>query len=106
LVMASNANFATNYVREQLAAQKIYFPPLEELTDEERQSECLVKYAGQQLTTGKQAERYANGFIGLRLSSMAGGKTYAVLGEPQSQLGERIAHAQRPGDPDVQQLRA
>ncbi|HEY8451403.1 MAG: hypothetical protein FWJ70_12400 [Micromonosporaceae bacterium] len=105
LVMASNANFANNYVREQLSAQKIYFPPVEELTDEERQSECLVEYAGQQLTTGKQAECYANEYIGLHLRNIADGKTYAELGEPQAQLREQVAQAEAAGDPAVEQLR-
>lgn len=105
LVMASNANFANNYVREQLSAQKITFPPLEGLTDEERQSACLVEYAGQQLTTGKQAECYANEYIGLHLRNMADGRTYAELGEPQARLREQIAQAEAAGDPAVEQLR-
>jgi hypothetical protein len=54
----------------------------------------MAEYAGQQLTTGKQAEAYA-GFIGLHLKGIAGGKTYAQLGDVQSGLRAQIADAQK-----------
>ena len=47
--------------------QKITFKTADTLTDEEKKQACLVTYAGQPLTTGKQAECYANNFIGLHL---------------------------------------
>src|SRR6266513_5555073 len=65
VVMTSNANFSKKYVRDQLRQQQITFKTADTLTPEERQAPCLVKYAGQQLETGKQAECYANSFIGL-----------------------------------------
>ena len=37
----------------------------------------LAKYAGQQLTTGAQAEAYANHFIAVHLQEIGGGKTYS-----------------------------
>ena len=86
LVMTSNANFAKSYVKDQLSQQKISFKTADTLTPEEAQSACLVKYAGQPLTTGKQAECYANDFIGLHLQSIADGKTYSELGAPQAAL--------------------
>ncbi len=46
LVMTSNANFAKNYVRDQLSQQKIVFKSANTLTDEEKKSACVVKYAG------------------------------------------------------------
>jgi hypothetical protein len=95
LVLTSNANFANNYVTDQLSEQKITFKPAASLTDEEKKFACLVEYAGQPLTTGKQAECYANNFIGLHLNSTAGGKTYAELGDVQSQLRAQIAEAQK-----------
>ncbi|MDG4802703.1 hypothetical protein [Micromonospora sp. WMMD980] len=95
VVLTTNANFANNYVHDQLAAQHISFKPAGQLTDEEQKSACLREYAGQQLTTGKQAECYANEFIGLHLTSIAGGKTYADLGEPQTALGEQVAQAEQ-----------
>jgi hypothetical protein len=95
LVLTSNANFANNYVTQQLAEQKINFKPAATLTDAEKAKPCLVQYAGQPLTTGKQAECYANNFIGLHLESTGGGKTYAELGDVQTQLRAQIAEAQK-----------
>jgi hypothetical protein len=94
LVFTSNANFANAYVSDQLAQQKISFKTADTLTAEEKQQACLVTYAGQALTTGKQAECYANNFIGVHLGSIAGGKTYAELGDVQTQLRAQIAAAQ------------
>jgi len=104
LVMTSNANFAKNYVHDQLAQQQITFKTADTLTPEESQSSCLVKYAGQQLTTGKQAECYANEFIGLHLKSIANGQTYAQLGAPQTELKNKVAAAQKSNDPALPEL--
>ena len=54
-----------------------------------------MTYAGQALTTGKQAECYANNFIGLHLKSTADGKTYAELGTVQSTLRTQVTEAQK-----------
>ena len=43
LVLTSNANFANNYVHDQLAAQKISFKTADTLTAEEKQQACLVQ---------------------------------------------------------------
>lgn len=94
-VLTSNANFAKTYVADQLSQQNISFKSADTLTDEEKKQACLVEYAGQPLTTGKQAECYANNFIGLHLKSIAGGKTYAELGTPQSALQAQVAQAQK-----------
>ena len=37
----------------------------------------MQQYGGQELTTGPQAQTYANDFIAAHLSEVAGGKTYA-----------------------------
>jgi hypothetical protein len=103
-VLTSNANFANNYVTTQLSAQNITFKTADTLTAEEKTSACLVQYAGQKLTTGKQAECYANEFIGLHLKSTAGGKTYAELGAVQSQLRAQVAEAQKNNDPALADL--
>src|SRR5262245_58284961 len=75
IVMTSNANFAKNYVADQLGQQHITFKAADTLTPEEKQAPCLVQYAGQKMTTGKQAECYANSFIGLHLKGIANGQT-------------------------------
>ena len=104
IVLTSNANFAKNYVTNQLTQQNIVFKTADTLTDEEKQSACVVQYAGQQLTTGKQAECYANEFIGLHLKSTADGKTYADLGTPQAELRTQVQAAQKAGDPNLATL--
>jgi hypothetical protein len=101
LVLTSNANFANNYVKDQLSEQHITFAPAAELTDQEKQVPCLVENAGKPLTTGKQAECYANNFIGDHLKGIAGGKTYADLGDVQSDLRAQVATAQANNDPNL-----
>ena len=95
VVLSANASFANTYVHDQLSQQNITFKTADTLTDEEKAQACLVTYAGQKLTTGKQAECYANNFIGLHLEGIAGGKTYADLGEPQTALRTQLADAQK-----------
>jgi hypothetical protein len=104
IVMTSNANFAKNYVATQLSQQNIVFKTAATLTAEEKQAPCLVTYAGQKLTTGKQAECYANNFIGLHLRSIAGGQTYADLGTPQAALRDKVAQAQQNNSADLADL--
>jgi hypothetical protein len=104
IVLTSNAHFANSYVKAQLSQQNITFKTADTLTDEEKKSACLVEYAGQKLITGKQAECYANEFIGLHLKSIAGGKTYADLGTPQSKLTAQVTAAQKNNDPTLADL--
>ena len=72
-------DFAETNVRDQLKAQNIFFPPEEALSEEELDQPGVAKYAGQQVDSGRKAEVYANEFIGLHLSEIAGGKTYSEL---------------------------
>ena len=104
LVMTSNANFAKNYVKDQLGQQNIAFKTADTLTPDEAKSACLLRYAGRQMTTGKQAECYANDFIGLHVKSTANGQTYADLGVPQSDLRTAVATAQTTNDPNLATL--
>ncbi|MEU8003649.1 hypothetical protein AB0B66_21030 [Catellatospora sp. NPDC049111] len=104
IVLQANATFANDYVGSQLTEQNITFKTLDTLTPEERQQPGLVEYAGQKLTTGKQAEVYALQFIGLHLKNTADGKTYADLGVPQSQLRAQVAEATKNNDPNLAAL--
>ncbi len=75
-------NFVTSQVHTQLAAQKIYFPPagspeIKALPSADAQA--MTAYAGQLMTTGAQAQTYANHFIAVHLVKIGGGKTYAEL---------------------------
>ncbi len=56
------------------------------------------------LTTGKQAECYANEFIGLHVRSVAAGQTYADLGGPQAALRTSVADATKANDPALPDL--
>ncbi len=104
VVLTGNADFAEDYTGDQLAAQQISFKAADKLTAEEKQAACLVEYAGQKLTTGKQAECYANDFIGEHVKDVAGGKTYAELGGPERALQAKVAAAQKANDPALADL--
>ncbi len=69
-------------VHNQLAAQKIVFPVASSpeikalpATD----ATAMKQYAGQLMTTGAQAETYADHFIAVHLQGIGGGKTYSQL---------------------------
>jgi|SRR5215475_7853422 len=75
-------NFVTDQVHTQLAAQKIYFPPASSKAITSlpaADASAMTSYAGQLMTTGAQAQTYADHFIGVHLREIAGGKTYAQL---------------------------
>jgi hypothetical protein len=72
-------NFIDSQVHDQLAQQKIFFPPKGSDAIKGPQFAAMRKYAGQQLLTGDQAATYANDFILIHLNEAAGGKTYAQL---------------------------
>ncbi|MFN8051755.1 MAG: hypothetical protein U0Q22_09980 [Acidimicrobiales bacterium] len=77
LVLNNQANFAKTYVKDQLAQQRITFTPVAGLAPDEKKAACLVENAGKPMTTGKQAECYANEYIGRHVKEINGGKTYS-----------------------------
>jgi hypothetical protein len=100
VVLTSNANFAKDYTRDQLAAQQINFKAADKLTDAEKAgAPCAIAYAGQALTTGKQAECYAQ-YIGVHVKSTAAGRTYASQGDFINGLKAELATAQKATPPD------
>jgi hypothetical protein len=75
-------NFVSDQVHTQLAAQKIYFPPAGSAPIKALPStdaKAMTAYAGQLMTTGAQAQTYADHFIAVHLREIGGGKTYAQL---------------------------
>ena len=75
-------NFVGDQVHTQLAAQKIYFPPASSGAIKAlpaADAKAMTAYAGQQMTTGAQAQAYADHFIAVHLREIGGGKTYAQL---------------------------
>jgi hypothetical protein len=80
------STYTHNMVHNQLAAQKIYFPPKAAFAHAKAGTEItpsmipsVSQYAGQQLVTGQQAQSYADNFIAVHITNMTGGKTYAQL---------------------------
>ena len=78
--------YVHNTVQGQLAAQQINFPPAAAFAHPKAGTEItpsmipsVSQYAGQQLLTGQQAEAYADHFIAVHITNMAGGKTYSQL---------------------------
>jgi hypothetical protein len=79
-------SFANSNAHNQLAEQQITFPPAAAFTHAVVGMEttpsmvsAVSQYAGQQLTTGKQAETYADNFIAVHLQEIGGGKSNAQL---------------------------
>jgi hypothetical protein len=71
--------FVDHQVHNQLAAQKIYFPAKDNPGIQAPEFAAMKKYAGQELTTGAQAEVYADHYIANHLKEIGGGQTYAQL---------------------------
>lgn len=105
-VFQANADFATTYVRDQLSEQKIMFPVVEYLSEQEATVPCLVEFAGTSLDNGKKSECYANEYIGSHLKGIGGGETYATLGTPQRELQAKVADAKKANDPNLATLEA
>jgi hypothetical protein len=76
-------SFIHNQITTELTAQQIYFPAANSaaITALPAASDqtAMNQYGGQQLTTGEQARVYANSFIGVHLSEVAGGQTYSQM---------------------------
>jgi len=74
-------NFADNNVKSQLVQQKISFPTTQGIAAQKNAeiTKYVTPYAGQQLTTGKQAQVFADHYIKVHLSEVAGGKTYSEV---------------------------
>jgi hypothetical protein len=105
LVLKSNADFANDYVKDQLSQQQITFTAEENLNGENEAEggECLVEFAGELMTTGKQAECYANQYIKFHMAGSAAeagyeGATYATLGQPQRELRTQLQEATDAGE--------
>ena len=88
----------SNDVHNQLAAQKIVFPtasspeikalPAPDAT-------AMKAYSGQLMTTGAQAETYADHFIAVHLKEIGGGKTYSQLSAAAMAQPKNTALAQQ-----------
>ena len=139
LVLKSNANFAKSYVTDQLTEQQITFAAADKLQTNvawraalatsfggdtakvdafvkdhklvaEADAGCLQSNAGKLMSTGKQAECYANSYIRLHLNdaSIVDGQayTYATMGAVVSAANKAVtdAKAANPNDPKLVDL--
>src|SRR3989440_9921975 len=74
--------FIHNQISTELTSQQIHFPASDSKAITSLPSAdatAMTVYAGQQLTTGEQAQVYANHFIGVHLQEIAGGQTYSQV---------------------------
>ena len=67
-------NFGRDNVTERLAPEMVQFPPYEAMTPEEKTA--VGAFAGQQVTTGPQAEAFSRYILG-HLAFINEGKTYS-----------------------------
>jgi len=102
LVLQNQANFAKDYVHNQLEAQKITFTPAKFLAADENDP-CLKANAGKPLVTGKQAECYANHYIAVHLKAINDGQTYSETSTTARALATKAATelAANPNDPQA-----
>ena len=87
--------FADDYVGRELSSQNISFPDAAALEEEGRTD--LLSYAGDQVTTGDEAEAYAS-YIGGHLEGIADGATYADLGATQRAANAAVQTAVDDGE--------
>lgn len=97
--------FIQDNVRTELESQQITFAPEENLSDAERAIPGVVENAGLPLTTGNQAQIYAE-YIGLHMDESAEaagypGASYATLGGVQRGLRAEVAAATEAGDDEA-----
>jgi hypothetical protein len=89
-------NFVTGMVHDQLVAQKIFFPGTDQIKaggalDPAKFSTEVTQYAGQQVDNGDKAKAYGEGFIGVHLQGVAGGKTYSEVSSANSVAQKTLA---------------
>ena len=87
--------FAMDNVKDRLEPQNITVGPASEMTPEERA--IVGDLAGEKIDTGTEAEAYSR-YIGLHVSEIGEGKTYAELGGPLFALEAQVEEAQAAGE--------
>lgn len=71
--------YTVNMVRDELTAQRIFFPEKGAANFSPEEYPDLQKYAGQQVDNGEKARAYANGYIKRHLAKIADGKLYSEV---------------------------
>ena len=99
------STFADDYVGDELRSQNVFFPDADSLREEGRDD--LLGHAGEQVTSGSDAEAYAS-YIDGHLAGIAEGQTYADLGSVSRAANTAVTDAIDNGasDDEVAQLQA
>lgn len=77
-LLAWGSTFVSGQVRDQLAAQQIFFPPAGSEGLPAAEYPDLQQYGGQQVVDGEMARAYSD-FIASHIATIGGGKTYSQL---------------------------
>jgi hypothetical protein len=102
-LLAWGADFAADYVHRELASQNVFFPDAAALKEEGRTD--LLGHAGDQVTTGDEAEAYAS-YIGGHLEGIADGKTYSEIDDRGAAAAVQEAIDSGASDAEVAELQA
>ena len=102
-LLAWGANFSNDYVYDELSSQNVYFPEAEALEAEGRDD--LMDHAGEQVTTGPEAEAYAS-YIGGHLEEIAGGLTYAEIDDRGAAEAVKEAEESGASEAEIAELQA
>ncbi len=88
-------NFAHGFVTDQLSQEKIEMPTEDGIgaLESKESQDKLTPWIGEQLSTGPQAEAFANDYIWAHMMSSSGGKTY-------EEVSGEYTGAQRSMDPE------
>jgi hypothetical protein len=103
-------SFVTGMVRDQLVAQRIFFPGTDQVKaggalDPAKFRAEITQYAGTQVDNADKARVYANDFIGVHLQGVAGGKTYSEVSAAASAASAQLAKTDK-SDPSYATLQA
>ena len=102
-LLAWGADFSADYVHDELASQNVFFPEAAELREEGRDD--LVGHAGDQVTTGGEAQAYAS-YIGGHLEGIANGKTYSEIDDRGAAAAVEAATESGASDAEIAELQA
>lgn len=106
-------NFASGFIKDQMAAQDITFPDEAGINAQveggsltQDDADALMPYAGQQMTTGNQAKAYADNFIYAHMKAGAAAAgvpdaTYASVGGMVTEETNKLIEVLRADNPNA-----
>ncbi|HEU5150833.1 MAG TPA: hypothetical protein VFU19_10065 [Iamia sp.] len=97
------AGFSDDYVHDELSSQQVFFPDEAALRAEGRDD--LVRWAGEQVTTGEGAEAYAS-YIEGHLEGIADGQTYAQIDDRGARAAVEEARESGASEAEIAELQA